>query len=191
MAHVTDRAGMAEGWVILRTAGKSTLAVAEHLASGGFNVWAPSRVVTRRSPRRKTTRDITSPILPSFVFAASSHLHALLILSDAPSKSCPDFSVFRHNREIPVISGVELEPLRFIEKVEADRLKKRQRMNGKALAFSTGEVIRINNGSFAGLSGVVQSDDGRFAEVSFGTFKVKISTFLLRDDMAQHQDIAA
>jgi hypothetical protein len=179
-----------EGWLILRMAGKNTLAVAEHLASGGFSVWAPSRVVSRRSPRRKTVREITSPILPSFVFADSSHLHALLILSEAPSKSCPDFSIFRHNREIPVIPRVELEPLRFIEKMEADRQKKRQR-NGKALAFSTGEVVRINNGSFAGLSGVVESDDGRFAEVSFGSFKVKISTFLLRDDMAQHQDIAA
>jgi hypothetical protein len=180
-----------DGWVILRTAGKSTLAVAEHLSDGGFGVWAPRRTVTRRSPRRKTTREITVPILPSFVFADATHLHALLILSEAPSKSCPDFSVFRSNREIPVISGCELAPLRFIEKAEADRQKKRRQMSGRTTPFPTGEVIRIHQGSFAGLSGVIESDDGRFAEVSFGTFKVKISTFLLRDDMAQHADIAA
>jgi len=181
-----------DGWVILRTAARQTLAVAEHLAVGGFNVWAPSRIHTKRAPRRRTTKEITAPIMPSFVFARSSHIHALLILSEAPSRSCPDFSVFRHNGAIPIISCAELEPLRFIERMEAARLRKQRAMGAKPqISFASGEVIRINGGSFAGLSGVVQSDDGRFAEVSFGTFKVKISTFLLRDDMAQHDDIAA
>ena len=190
MGGILDQAFGDEGWIILRTSGSNTLKLVEHLSTGGCEVWAPTRTVVKRSPRRKSSRDVTAAILPSFVFARARHVHALLILAESPSRSCPSFSVFRQNGSVPVISTTELSPLRFIEKAEADRLK-RQRMKGKVAAFPSGSIIRMSGGSFAGLSGVVESDDGRFAEISFGSFKVKISTFLLRNDMAQHGDIAA
>jgi hypothetical protein len=179
-----------DGWIVLRTPGRSTLKLAEHLAAGGFSVWAPSRQMQKRAPRRKTLKEWCSPILPSFVFARAQHVHALLILSESPSKSCPDFSVFKHNGGIPVIADAELTQLRFIEKSEGERWT-RQLMKRRAPAFDSGDVIRIHSGSFAGLSGVVEADDGRFAEVCFGPFKVKISTFLLRNDMSESADIAA
>lgn len=179
-----------DGWIILRTSGRSTLRLAEHLAAGGIAVWAPSRVTQKRAPRRKAAKEQRLPILPSFVFARAEHVHALLILAESPSKSCPDFSVFKHNGAIPVIADGELTQLRFIEKAEDSRWQ-RQLMKRRAPAFDTGDVIRIHRGSFAGMSGVVEADDGRFAEVSFGPFKVKISTFLLRADMAESADIAA
>jgi transcription antitermination factor NusG len=179
-----------DGWVILRTASRQTIAVADHLAAGGLEVWVATRQFLKRTPRRPSARECREAILPSFVFARSRHAHALMILAEAPSKSCPDFTVFKANGSIPVIADSELAQLRFIEKAEAARWM-RQRMKQKAPAYESGDVVRIRSGSFAGLTGTVESDDGKFAEISFGPFKVKISTFLLRNDMAQDHEIAA
>ena len=161
-------------WCVLRVGGGRTLVLATSLASAGYEVWTPSRTQNRMVPRSKVRREIMVPIMPTFVFARADRLADLMVLAAAPVKEQPAFSVFRHYSKIPLIADGALEALRTAER--------RAVPAGKRLAFKAGANVRVPEGSFGGMSGVVEDSQGQFTLVCFPGWRVpvKIDTFLLR-----------
>lgn len=117
-------------------------------------------------------------MMPTFVFARFDRRHDLLAILDLPSNPHPRFSVFRHQGAIAVIADAEIASLRAAE----DRAT-RALLRTKRRTIDVGSSFSPRKGSFAGMHGVVEDGDGKFALVSFGgRFVVKIATFLMSDD---------
>lgn len=173
-------------WIILRTKGRQTLSLARSLAEDGFEVWTPARTKIIHIPKHNARREVTLPILASFLFARSAHLIDLLQLAELPVKprrgaglrqpAHPDFSVFHYGERIPLVSESELAGLRALEAKLAVPILKR-----KAKPYARGDLVRMDEGSFAGMTGVVQSSSRGVAEVCFGgRHTVKINAFILQ-----------
>lgn len=166
---------MAKDWCILRTAGRHTIPLMETLRADGFTAWTPIEVQRVRKPRSPAKLTRTVAMTPSFVFARTDRLAALLALSNAHRKRQPDFSVFHFQNAIPMIADIELEALRSMELKAAPKEKRPQ--------YEKGATVRVPEGPFAGMSGIVETDDGKFALVGFGgRMKVRVASFLLRPD---------
>jgi hypothetical protein len=183
---------ISDGWCILRTAGPRTLMLAQSLVAAGLDVWTPAQVIKVRRPRSKITRERVSPIMPTFVFARASHLGELQRLRNLPVSPHPGFSIFRHAGTVPIIGDRDIASLRSLEAAEAAKrqagLDREQRKGLKKQrhVFAIGERVHVPEGSFTGLTGVVQGGDGKFALICFGgTVQVKIATFLLQGDACQ------
>jgi transcription antitermination factor NusG len=158
-------------WCILRTSGRHTLPLAEALNRGGFEAWTPIAHVRKRLQGTKSRPEIPAPLLPTYVFAKSARVMDLIDLSNAARKDCPNFSLFHYLSRIPLLEDRALDALRVSE-ARNTRIEKRRQ-------FRQGETVKMTEGGFAGMSGVVEDGDGRFTMVLFGTMRVKISTFLL------------
>lgn len=177
---------MADDWCILRTSGKSTLNLARTLEEDAFKVWTPVLMQMMRVPRMNVKREIKLPLLPSFVFASSSHLHELLALERMPVKprrgagllqpAHRPFTLFRFLDRIAMIADRDLEPLRLKE-IEA--LPKRAKPR-----FDQHAQVRVTKGAFEGLKGRVERCKSGYALVIFTDWNtpVQIPTFLLRED---------
>ena len=162
-------------WCILRTAGRNTMPLTASLARDGFDVWTPIETRIVRVPRMNIRREVRQPIMPSYVFANSSHLVDLLELAE-PSHA--DFSVLHWMDRIPLIADSDLTALRRIE-AKRTPLKKADR------TFPLNSRVRVKEGSFGGMSGDVERSDRSHTVVCFaGRYAVKISTFLLDEDSA-------
>lgn len=174
-------------WCILRTAGRSTLPLVKSLAEAGYEVWTPSAVplkIPRR--RRKTEDEPRAAMTPTYVFARARHVFELIALASSPTRNHEGFTVFHTIYGIPLVTDKSLNGLR----AEEDRLEskreeqaRRQRSKGKGEAFPIGETVRIPDGSFAGMDGMVAESDARHTIVLFGgSMRLKISTFILREN---------
>jgi hypothetical protein len=137
-------------------------------------VWTPRETRTIRKPRANVRREVTMPIMPSYVFARSEHLVDLLQMSKKDVKprrgsgwgkpAHAAFRVMRHGDSIPVIADHHLQELRRIErKAEIDRLRM---MKGEP--FRAGVSVRVKDGSHDAWSGMV----GRIVTSGTGTSKV-------------------
>lgn len=158
-------------WLILRCSGRNTLPLADSLNRAGFECWTPA--FEKRLPRKRTER--TAPLLPTYVFAGARHLEGLLELSDpnAPPTRHPQFSVFHYLDRIPLIADSDLDALRNSE-------AKRTRREKRGLKrFESGDPVRINEGAFSGMSGIVKHSNGKYALVMFDRMAVNVATFLL------------
>lgn len=176
----------AKDWIILRVAGRSTLTLASTLGEDGFDVWTPTRKQVIRVPRMNVRREISLPLLPSFVFARSRHLIDLLELANQDEKSRRgpggqrpahrDFAVFHFSDRIPMIADADLEPLRIRE---AELVAKKDRPK-----FADGAGVRVIRGAFEGLVGRVERCRKGHALVIFTDWKrpVQIPTHLLAID---------
>ena len=60
---------MNDQWCILRMAGPRTLTVTASLVDAGFDVWTPTKAISKRRPRSNERREIIVPVLPSYAFA--------------------------------------------------------------------------------------------------------------------------
>jgi hypothetical protein len=168
----------AADWCILRTSGARTLALAKSLAGAGFETWTPMHVLRRQRPRSKVTIEVDLAIMPTFVFVRANRLADLSAVIAQPVSPHPQFSIFRHFGRYPLIAESEVAGMRKEE--ERHRLTQ---LKTKRHVFPKGETVRVTEGPAAGLSGVVQDGDGKFALVAFGgRFRLKIATFLLRTD---------
>jgi transcription antitermination factor NusG len=172
-------------WCILRTGGKRTLRLADSLALSGFEVWTPRETIRKRLPRRKAKADHTIPIMPTFVFANAAQLTDLAALAMRKNKAQPDFSVQQYNRCYPLIDDHELDPLRVAERKGTPLEQVRQ--------FTHGETVKLTEGGFAGMAGIVQTSDGKHTMVCFPgfTIPIKISTLHLLPDGVNKDQIAA
>lgn len=178
-------------WIILRTSGRSTLRLAESLKEDGFTAWTPSEMKRNRRPRTVRMEPEPAPIMPTFVFAGSEHLVDLIDISEAPLRrgsgrqepAHPEFSVFHHYDRIPLVSDASLAPLRA---EEARLAAKERKVLAKGISdpFCPGNVLKIPDGAFAGMSGQVVESNGKVTLICFGRMEVEFSTFILRSDMA-------
>lgn len=166
-------------WIILRCSGQHTLKLANSLSAEGFDVWTPVETLRKREGPSRSRRADTLPVMPSYVFAASRHLHSLLAESEHPASQHPDFSVFRHWTRIPLIADETLDPLRIAER--------RRTPFEKIAKFTRGEMVKLLEGGFAGLTGVVELTKGQYTLVTFPGFPmpIKISSLLLVGDNPQ------
>lgn len=168
-------------WCIIRTAGSATLALAETLSDVGYDVWTPVETIDRRARRTEKREQVKAAMLPSFLFAKSDKLAALVALSRSPSlqyrvwdseerrmvtKGHPAFTVYSRNGQHPLVNDWELDALRTIER--------RRRPKGKATPFKDGARVKLTEGGFAGLYGTVQSMRGGFATVVIGDWKIPV-----------------
>ncbi len=179
-------------WIILRTAGRSTLNLAKSLGEDGFDVWTPIENRTIRVPRKNVRRPITLPLMPSYVFAKAGHLIDLLemaCLDFKPRRAAGQpahagFTVMHYHDRIPVIGEGQLHSLRRLEhklkpKVKADH------------SFGKGVQVRvkIEGGSFAGMKGVVRKSDSGHTLVCFDDrLEVKIDTLLLEENQLRKME---
>jgi transcription antitermination factor NusG len=188
-----------EGWCILRTKGGRTLRLAQTLAEDGYEVWTPVETRTLRIPRANARRQVKLPIMPSYVFAKAFQLIDLIQLADLAVKprrgkglmkpAHDNFRVMRCLGGIPFIPDAELNALRQLEA----KLTPRQMA---ARTFGGGATVRVEGGSFGGMSGTVETSNRAQTTVRFGErFVVKIPTCILTENMSGEaspvMDIAA
>jgi hypothetical protein len=167
---------MAAGrWCILRTNSRRTLNLVAGLKDRGIAAWTPQLQLDQRLPRSKVRREKTTALMPSFVFAKAEHIEPLLALSHRPGTLEP-FTVFHYLGTIPLIADRDIEPLRLAERAAVPKHKRR--------IYRPGQAVRVPEGSFEGMRGIVEQSDGQYTLVAFGgAFRVKIGTFILEPDV--------
>jgi hypothetical protein len=176
---------MKEHWCILRTGGKRTLRLADSLLDHGIEAWTPKETRKLRLPRTREVTHRTLPIMPTFVFARARHLPDLAAIARDYRSPHPGFSIQLYQNEYPLIAGSELRALRDAER--------RSIPLEQVSPFQTGEHVRMTDGGFSGLTGIVERSDGKHTMICFPGSKlsVKISTLLLRQEYATDEQIAA
>jgi hypothetical protein len=176
--------GRGNDWCILRTSAGRTLPLVASLQEAGLDAWSPMVVKVTRKPRGSKGRvERECPIMPTFVFARAACLPALAEILAQPMNPHPSFSIFRYYGRIPLVADREIAPAR----AEEERARKTMLKKTHRHAFPVGEKVRVTEGVAAGMSGVVEAGDGSFALVAFGSFQMKIATFLLGTDEVQDQ----
>lgn len=165
-------------WCILRTAGPRTMPLAKSLNEAGIDAWTPVEVRKRRRARSKAVVEFDVPMLPTFVFARADRVIDLARTRLDPRSPHPAFSIFQNSGRVALVSDAEMERLRTAERREAPKQRRQ--------VFAAGTTVRVPEGPFGGMSGIVQKGDDKFTLVAFdGRMKVKISTFLLLPDEVQ------
>lgn len=179
-------------WVILRTAGRSTLPLAKSLAGAGYEVWTPIERLTKRRPRTRACDELRVPMTPTYVFARARHIYELIALAANPGRNHDGFSVFRNDIGVPLIADRSLDGLRAHEETAERRqqeIARRRQGKLKGDSYAIGETVRIPDGSFAGMDGMVEDSDPRNTMVLFGgSLRLKISTFILRQNGVRDSD---
>jgi hypothetical protein len=170
-------------WVILQTNALRTLPLARSLANAGVEAWTPTRV-ERRAGRGRKRRDVTQvevAITPRFVFVAEHHLSDLLQIRDLPASPHPAFHVLHHLDRVPVISDASLEPLRAVEQRFRRSLLKTTRYR-----VAIGTPVRMREGAFEGMTGIVERGTDKEMVVNFGGgFVVTIASYLFGTNAVQ------
>ena len=171
-------------WFILRCASADTLKVAGQLEKRGFDVWTPVERKHGRRPRTRAEYDKTFALMPSYVFANMHHLAELQGMADLPSADTPRFTLFRYAGGVPLIADDQLGALRA-EEGRLQAVYARHVAKGKrGPRFTGGEIVRLQEGGFAGLEGTVIEQQGQFTLVSLAGFHqpIKIASLLLLDE---------
>ncbi len=175
-------------WAILRTSGQATLPLTQALVDAGFEAWTPTVTESRRVRKTGKREDVPAALTPSFVFSRAGGLADLISLSRSPgltycawdaeqqrmvTKGRPMFRVFRLDGIYPVIRDRELDALRTAEQ--------RRNPRPKAKPLDAGTLVKLTEGGFAGLYGVVQETRGEYTTVVFPgwAIPVQFSTGLL------------
>lgn len=168
-------------WCILRTAAPRTLSLAAALADAGYDAWTPSRMQKRRTLRGKTKlAEVEVPLMPTFVFVRANRLEDLRIALRMPVCPYPAFSIFHFLGKPPRVENSEIERLR------TEELRGRPRQGGDR--FAPGASVRVEQGSWTGVTGEVVRTEGGFTIVCFGgAFDFKIASMHLRTDQVQER----
>lgn len=168
-------------WVILRTAGMSTLPLAQALVASGIEAWTPAMIERRRIGKKREIKEVPVSLTPGIVFAREEYLHDLAAMARSPSltykqwnretgrmetRGCPYFIVFRHQGAYPRVSDRHLDPLRVAEQQHAPR--------PKAPTYRVGDQVRLTSAGFEGLVGIVSENDRQYAMVMFPGFVVPV-----------------
>ena len=180
--------GAARLWCIVQTSSGRTLALADALADAGFDVWTPRGLTTVRKGRSKAPRDRAFAVMPGLVFVDADRLADLAHILNAPVNPYPAFTIFHAAGRVPLIASQEIDGFRHAEQ-QADRewehvLRARQKKQRHTVAVGT--EIRMSEGPFAGMQGVVVDSNDKAAKVRFTLFgmlsEVEIASWLLLPD---------
>jgi transcription antitermination factor NusG len=173
MTHPTGETRVKD-WLILRCSGMHTLRLAHSLRDAGMEAWTPAEEIRKIVHGKIAWVEV--PMIPTFVFASSAHLGDLLRLTHTPAmtfrvwdadrqcmveKGHPFFRLFRVGEDIRTVPARELEPLQRIE----GRRKRKPR--GIPRAYHPGDRVRLTEGAYEGLRGVVIAIHGKQVEVDF------------------------
>jgi transcription antitermination factor NusG len=170
-------------WCILRTSAASTLGLVKTLNDAGLGAWSPKKTIERRRGASRARYEVVVPILPTFVFVPadfSDDVRRIIALPNSPHAA---FSLFIYRDAIPLVFDGEMIDLRKEEARHLDATKKTKRYELK-----NGAGVRVDavESAFLGMSGVVESCDGKRAWVSFGgNFRVNIGAWKLLADQVQ------
>jgi hypothetical protein len=167
---------MVDRWCILRTSGARTIPLARSLVDAGIEAWTPINMTSRRRPRSKVRVEREAPIAPTFVFARACHLAELARMRMLPCSPHPGFSIFRHAGRIPLVSDLDMSGMRAVEDSERRKILRKQRQ-----PIVIGQELTPTTGGFAGMTGIVEDAEGRYAIVNFGGWMrgVKVDSWLL------------
>ncbi len=146
-------------WCILRMAASSTVALADSLARAGYDVWTPIETKQRRTGPSRDRKQVRAPIMPTYIFARTHHIGELSAIANAWTKDHRDFSLMRFNNRFPLIADACLSAVRLEER----RVKPKAQLP----AFAPGSSVKLAEGGFAGMSGIVQHTDRDYVLVAF------------------------
>lgn len=176
-------------WCILRMASGDTLRLVKSLKNAGIEAWAPVEKRLAKMPRTGAPFDKETALMPTYVFASVDHVNELLRLALAPGQAHPKFTVFRHRGGIPLIADDQLDALRGEEARKARVFEKWSRRGKKGPKLAAGSEVRLPDGPFAGMSGIVVDQQGQYTLIAsslFGrAFEIKVASLLLVENMAQ------
>lgn len=164
-------------WVILRTNTMRTLPLMRSLQAAGIEAWTPARTERRagRGRQRKQVTQFDVAITPTFVFVPEVNLSELQRIRDLPASPHPSFRVLRHLDRVPLVSEASLAPLRAAEQRFARSLLKSTRFRVEA-----GTSVRMKEGAFEGMTGIVERSGDRETVVNFGHgFVVSIASWIM------------
>ncbi len=162
-----------------------TLKVATSLREAGIEIWTPVVIHKRRAPRTKAVTSVERPIAPTFAFAAAEHIEQLLAIRRDPLSPHPAFSLLHHRGDVVRIKDSDLAGLRAAqvdEQRKAGSLGKQ-----RPAAIEVGVGVRMDEGPFAGMSGIVTSSDGRRTYLNFGGLlgRCEIETSQIQPDQLE------
>jgi transcription antitermination factor NusG len=171
-------------WCILRCSGCKTLELAASLNEAGFEAWAPVETVVLRPRRGNKRMEVVKPLVASLVFARADRLQDLLALSHSPTLT---YQTWDSDLRRMVVRGrpyFRVPPLRLVPDAQLDGLRnaeRKRRPKGKPKAFAPGSMVRIIEGGFEGLRGIVDECRGDYASVTVAGWgvPVKVATWLL------------
>ena len=180
-------------WFILRMSSKETLSVAKGLAKAGFDVWTPIERRKGKMPRTRTAYDKEFALMPSYVFVNIHHLAEIQHLSMLPPRNIPQFTLFQYQGGVPLIADHQLDALRAEESRLQAIYERQCRKGKKGPRFNPGTLVRIDDGGFAGMEGVVEDQQGQFTLVSFAGFHapIKVASVLLEHEKSESETKAA
>lgn len=176
MGRAKDREAI-DRWCILRTTGARTIPLARSLAEAGIEAWTPVKTVEVREGRARRRASKDMPIAPTFVFVRACHLPDLGIICRLFVSPHPGFSIFRYAGRTPLVSDTEIKGLRLEE--ERGWIKE---LRKERHAFAVGQRLNMPDGAFSGMTGVVESSDGKLVLVNLGgNFMVKVEAWHVRE----------
>ena len=169
-------------WFILRMASGDTLSVLKGLLKAGYDAWTPIERRRGRMPRTRTAYDKEFALMPSYVFVNIHHLAEIQHMALVPPRNIPRFTLFQYQGGVPLIADNQLDALRYEEGRLQAVYDRALRKGKKGPRFNPGETIRIEEGPFAGMDGIVTDQTGQFTLVNFAGFAspIKISSLLLK-----------
>ena len=160
-------------WVILRVASRQTMRLAQSLGEIGMDAWTPTESIIRKARRSHPREERTEALMPSYVFARAQHQPDLIALTHSPSlqyrvwnpekrrmavRGHPHFWLMQgQDTPFASVSEAQLSPLR--------RISERRRPKQSTAPLNNGDRIRMTEGCYAGLYGVVEDSRGPFPEV--------------------------
>lgn len=155
--------------------------LASSLGASGIDAWTPIGISAKRKGPARDRVEEPVAMLPTWVFARAEHIGELHRICGLFTSPHPAFSIFRYYDRVPLITDRDISSLRAAEDEVALARRKRERR-----VIPIGSSIRLNEGAFAGLSGIVEQSDGKTAIVAFGDrFRVEIATWLLPQDLLE------
>ena len=170
-----------ESWCVLRTSGRSTLPLAASLAGAGFEAWTPVETVFVVLPGSYHKRPGTYAMIPRYVFARSHHDQDLLRLSNSQHRH-PRFTLVRRDDQIGYVADAALEALREAEAMAEVMAVPRKRIS----PYSRGARVDVKKGPYTGMSGEVESSDGKAAKIWITMFgrhqRVTLPIYYLRSE---------
>lgn len=177
-------------WCILRTAGRSTIKLADTLAKDGFEVWTPIETRVTRIDRSRRRIESRHAIMASYVFARSVHLVELLELAKMPVKprrgeglrdpAHADFSVMHWRDKIPMVDDRQLRELRRLQAKLTPKRKSAPPSKKADEPLPVGMSVRLTRSGFEGMKGRIERSDRRYTVVSItDRFKVTLDTCLI------------
>lgn len=200
-------------WCILRTAGRSTLPLAQSLGADGYDVWTPVETTTRRVPRMNAKRTIRLPIMAGFVFARARHLVDLMQLADMNGRNLVRKAAMHTPRNLKIgdvehFSPAELslilaakahahfsvlrdsERIHLVAERHLDALRileaKRTPIKRAEYSFPRNRSVRVKGGIFGGMVGAVVRSTPTTTLILFdGAHKVEIPTSHLELDAVE------